>query len=42
MEPLVDDDRGDDTPGAVRADPVADLADDLADVDEEQAFLARS
>ncbi|WP_405785824.1 hypothetical protein [Streptomyces sp. NBC_01367] len=42
MEALVDDDRGDDAPGAVRADPVADLADDLADVDEEQALLARA
>ncbi|MFE5861504.1 hypothetical protein ACFQ77_13225 [Streptomyces virginiae] len=40
MEALVDDERGDDALGAVGADPVSDLADDLADVDEEQAFLA--
>ncbi|WP_176741275.1 hypothetical protein [Streptomyces sp. LUP30] len=42
MEALVDDDGGDDTLGAVSADPVPDLADDLSDVDEEQAFVARA
>ncbi|MFI0813903.1 hypothetical protein [Streptomyces echinatus] len=42
VEALVDDDSGDDTLGAVSADPVADLADDLAGVHEEQAFVARA
>ncbi|MFJ4526230.1 hypothetical protein ACIP4Y_35855 [Streptomyces sp. NPDC088810] len=42
MEALVDDDGGDDTLGAVSADPVPDLADDLAGVHEEQAFVARA
>ncbi|WP_432021088.1 hypothetical protein [Streptomyces sp. 1222.5] len=40
MEALVDDDGGDDTVGAVSADPVPDLADDLAGVHEEQTFVA--
>ncbi|MGW6862204.1 hypothetical protein [Streptomyces xanthophaeus] len=40
MEALVDSDAGDDPLSAVGADPVVDLADDLADMDEEQAFLA--
>ncbi|MGY4967591.1 hypothetical protein [Streptomyces sp. 900105245] len=42
MESLVDDDGGDDTLGATRAGPVPDLADDLAGVHEEQAFVARA
>ncbi|MGW5653747.1 hypothetical protein [Streptomyces humi] len=42
MEALVDDDGGDQALSAVRADPVPDLADDLAGVDEEQAFVARA
>ncbi|MER6469746.1 hypothetical protein [Streptomyces collinus] len=42
MEALVDDDSGDDTLRAVGADPVPDLADDLAGVHEEQAFVART
>ncbi|MEU0947221.1 hypothetical protein ABZ379_31535 [Streptomyces canus] len=40
MEALFDDDGGDDALGAVSADPVPDLADDLAGVHEEQAFVA--
>ncbi|WP_432021319.1 hypothetical protein [Streptomyces sp. 1222.5] len=40
MEALVDDDSGDDTMGAVSADTVPDLADYMAGVHEEQAFLA--
>ncbi|MER5978503.1 hypothetical protein ABT142_18560 [Streptomyces sp. NPDC001857] len=42
MEALVDDDGGDEALGAVSADPVPDLADDLAGVHEKQAFVARS
>ncbi|WP_458248348.1 hypothetical protein [Streptomyces sp. MAI_2237] len=42
MEALVDDDGGDHSLGAVSADPIPDLADDLARVHEEQAFLARA
>ncbi|MFD5538290.1 hypothetical protein ACFWIJ_10695 [Streptomyces sp. NPDC127079] len=42
MEALVDDDGGDEALGAVSADPVSHLADDLAGVDEEQAFVARA
>ncbi|WP_168714848.1 hypothetical protein [Streptomyces sp. A0592] len=42
MKTLADDEGGDDTSGAVGADLVMDLADDLADVDKKQAFLARS
>ncbi|MEV5600846.1 hypothetical protein AB0L33_05320 [Streptomyces sp. NPDC052299] len=42
MEALVDSDGGDDALGALSADPVADLADDLAGVHEEQAFIART
>ncbi|MFF8279575.1 hypothetical protein ACF05T_26215 [Streptomyces lateritius] len=41
MEALVDGDGGDDALAALGAHPVVDPADDLADVDEEQAFLAR-
>ncbi|MEV4190467.1 hypothetical protein [Streptomyces toxytricini] len=41
MEALVDDDGGDDALGAVGAEPVVDLADDLSDVDQEKAFLTR-
>ncbi|MEU6810562.1 hypothetical protein ABZ920_16545 [Streptomyces sp. NPDC046831] len=42
MEALVDDDGGDDTLGAVGADPIPNLADDLAGVYEEQALVARA
>ncbi|NEC68849.1 hypothetical protein [Streptomyces sp. SID9727] len=42
MEALVYNDGGDDALGAVSADPVADLPDDLAGVHEEQAFVART
>ncbi|WP_158506735.1 hypothetical protein [Streptomyces collinus] len=42
MEALVDDDGGDDALGAVGADPVPDVADDLAGVHEEQALVARA
>lgn len=40
VEAFVKSDGGDDALGTVGADLVVDLADDLADVDEEQAFLA--
>ena len=40
VEALVDGDRGDDALSAVGADPVLDLADDLANVDQKQTFLA--
>ncbi|WP_435972373.1 hypothetical protein [Streptomyces sp. Qhu_M48] len=40
VKALVDDDGADDTLGTDGADPIVDLADHLADVDEKQALLA--
>ncbi|MFE9740545.1 hypothetical protein [Streptomyces sp. CB02261] len=42
MEAFVEGDRGDDALGTGGAEPVVDLADDLAAMDEEQALLTRS
>ncbi|WP_280853856.1 MULTISPECIES: hypothetical protein [unclassified Streptomyces] len=42
MEALIDGYGVDDGPGAVSTDSVADLADDLAGVHEEKAFVARA